>query len=255
MDPRLLNWGGEGYPAYEVEMKVSGQEKAMQQQNQLNAQWLSDMMQRQFTEQQSLLNNFLVPQLKQMVTNPQGFGNVGLANMRSQLISTIGSQLTGLQQNLRQQFDTANMAGLGSGVQVGLGANLAQTAAGQEAAGLQNIAIANAQARMTQQLQGLQGLQGATSLLGAAPQSAGLATQAAGQAWNEAYQQAQQGGFWSNLARGALGGAEMLAGMALPGGGTALGGLLGKIPGLGGIFGQQQTASISAPVSGGGQVG
>lgn len=227
-----LNWGGPGYPAYDGCMKVSGQEKAAEASTASEAQMLQGWMGTQFQEQQNLLNKVLIPQLTQMVTNPQGFGAQALAAMRSQTIGTIGTQLSSEEKNMAQQFATQNMAGLGSGVQMAETYGLQQQAAGQEATGLQNIAIANAQAQQQQRQFGLQGLANASQLLGQAPQSAGLAVQASGTQFNEAYKMAQQGGLMQNILGGLAG-----AGIGfLTGGpaGAALGGLKGVMGGGGG---------------------
>jgi hypothetical protein len=228
MDPRLLNWGGEGYPEYQAYMKVSGGERTAANAQAQDSQYLQNMMQTQFSEQQNLLNHVLIPQLQQWATHPPGFGMQALAAMRSQALDTIGGQFAAQQRGLQQQFATLNMAGLGSGVQAALGANLAQGAAGQAASAQQQLAIANAQAQMQQQQYALGGLGQASQLLGQAPQSAGLLNQSLGQQFQQQYNMAQQGGFWSNLARGALSAAGTaflgpLGGMA----GSALGGALG----------------------------
>lgn len=235
MVPRLeINWGGLGYPTYEVEMKVSGKENtAYDAQSQMSTSLMS-MMNTQFGEMQGLLNNFLIPQLKQMVTDPTGFGAKALAAMKSATIQTIGTQLASQQRTLQNQFATQNMAGLGSGVEMGLSSSLASTAAGQEASNLQQLTIADAQARMQQQQFGVQGLMGATQMLGAAPQAAALANQSVGAQFSEAYNMAQQGGFWSNLARGAL---------------TATGAALGGV--AGGPWGAMAGANIGSNIGGG----
>lgn len=231
-----INWGGPGYPAYDGEMKVSPAETAAQQQTALNAQWLSDMMRRQFSESQNLLNGTLLPQLTQMVTNPQGFGAKEVAAVRSQTIGTIGTQLASQQRGLQQQFATQNMAGLGSGVQAALSANLAQTAAGQEAAGLQDIAIQNAQMQQQQRQFGLQGLAGASQLLGQMPQSGALANQATGQQFQQAQQMATQGGFFTNLITGMLSSAA----------GGLTGGMTGGLGFLGNLFKGQQPLQVAS---------
>lgn len=200
-----MNWGGPGYPEYQGYLKVSDAEKQAQAQSQQESQYLQSMMQTQFKEQQGLLNNVLIPQLTQMAQNPQGFGAQALAAMQSQMINTVGSQLSSQEKSLNNQFATQNMAGLGSGVNVALQAGLAQNAAGTEAGGLNQIAIQNAQLKNQQQQFGLQGLAGATSLLGAAPQSAGLGLQANQNNFGQSYQIAQQGNLWQNLLGGVLG--------------------------------------------------
>lgn len=231
-----INWGGEGYPEYQGWMKVSSGEKTAANLQTQTSNYLSNMMQTQFAEQQGLLNNVLIPQLTQMATHPQGFGAGALAAMRSQAIGTIGTQMASQQRNLQNQFATQNMAGLGSGVEMGLSAGLTQQAVGQEATALQNIQIANAQAQMQQQQFALGGLGQASQLLGQAPESAGLLNKSLGQQFTQQYNMSQQGGFWSNLARGVL----TAAGTAV---GAAVGGPLGMQAGaqaggaLSGIFG------------------
>lgn len=200
-----LNWGGEGYATYECYLKVSGGEKTAAKAQAGLTSSLSSMMKTQFAEQQGLLNNFLIPQLESMVTNPTGFGATAIAAMKSQSISNIGRQFAAQTQQAQQRFATENMAGLQSGVQEALKGQLGLSAAGMESSALANIDIADAQAKMQQQEFGLTGLAGATSLLGQAPQAAGLAVGSAADQFKEQYTMAQQGGFWSNLATGVLG--------------------------------------------------
>lgn len=228
-----LNWGGEGYNDYQGYMKISGAEKQAQEQTVQESNFLQQMMQTQFAEQQQLLNSFLIPQLKQMATDPQGFGAKALANMQSQLINTVGSQYASQTQAIQNRFATQNMAGLGSGFQTALQANLAQGAAGQEAGGLLNIGLANEQAKLQQQQFGLSGLMGAEQELGAAPQSAGLAIQSNQNRFGQSYQMAKQGSLWQNLLGGVVGaGLNMIA----PGVGSLVGGAISGAGGGGGGF-------------------
>lgn len=238
-----INWGGDGYPEYQGYLKVSGGEKRAAKAQAGLTSSLTSMMKTQFAEQQNLLNNFLIPQLQSMVTNPQGFGAQALSAMRSQAISTIGTQFTSQKQQMQNQFASQNMAGLESGVQQALAGQLGMQATGQEAGALQNISIANAQAKMQQQEFGLSGLTSATSLLGQAPQAAGLASQSAGQQFQQQYTMAQQGGFWSNLATGLIGGAASL----LTGGATSLIGA--GVGAVGGLFGGGQATISGVPAS------
>ena len=227
-----MNWGGEGYADYQGWMKSSSGEHHAANQTANEAQLLGSWMQTQFQEQQNLLNKVLIPQLTHMATNPQGFGAPALAAMRAQTIGTIGAQLSSQEKGLAQQFATANMAGLGSGVQMAETAGLQSQAAGQEASSLQQIAIANAQAQMQQQQFGLQGLAGAEQALGGVPQSAALAVQASGTSFNEQYKMAQQGGLMQNIIGGIAG-----AGLGFLTGGPAgavMGGLSGAFGGAGG---------------------
>jgi len=185
--------------------KVSEAEKAAQRQSAQESQYLQSMMKTQFKEQQDLLNKVLIPQLTQMATNPEGFGVKALAAMQSQLINTVGTQMASQEKSVQQQFATQNLAGLGSGVEEAIRANLAAGAAGTEAAGLQNIAIQNAQLQNQQREFGLSGLSSASSLLGQAPQSAGLGLQANQQNFEQSYKMAQQGSLWQNLLGGVIG--------------------------------------------------
>jgi hypothetical protein len=220
-----LTWGGPGYNAYEVVMKVSQAEKDAQAQSAQESKYLQNMMQVQFKEQQDLLNNVLLPQLKQMATNPQGFGAKALADMQSKLISTVGSQFASQEKGLQERFATKNLPGVGSGVQEALRANLAQGAAGEEAGGLLNIDLANEQLKEQQRMAGISGLAGASTLLGQAPGSAGLSLQANQQRFDQSYKMAQQGSLWQNLLGGVIG-----AGLNF-----ASGGLTGLLGGGGGM--------------------
>jgi hypothetical protein len=191
-------------------------------------------MQTQFKEQQDLLNNVLLPQLKQMATDPQGFGAKALADMQSKLINTVGTQFASQEKGLQERFATQNLPGVGSGVQEALRANLAQGAAGQEAGGLMDIQLANEQQKERQREIGISGLAQASTLLGQAPGSAGLALQANQQNFDQSYQMAQQGSLWQNLLGGVIGAGLNFAtggisgmlqgGSFLTGGGQALGG-------------------------------
>lgn len=211
-----INWGGNGFPEYQGYLKVSGEEKQAHAQSVQESQFLQNMMQTQFSEQQGLLNNFLIPQLKQMATNPEGFGAKALADMQSQLINTVGSQFASQTKGLQERFATQNLAGLPSGVQTALQAQLGQGAAGMEATGIQDIQLANERAKLEQQQFGLSGLADATQLLGAAPQSAGLALRANQQRFGQSYQMAQQGSLWQNLLGGVMGAGLNYAAGALP---------------------------------------
>jgi hypothetical protein len=176
------------------------------------------MMNKQFAQQQSIMKMFL-PQLQQMATNPQGFGAAAMAAMRSQTINTIGSQLASQQAGLRSQFATANMPGLGSGAQAAISATLAGGAAGAEASNLQQLSIANEQAKQQQQQYALTGMQQMAGMTGQQSLGfGGLGVQAgssAMQGFNQAFQNqatmAQQGDWWQNALIAGIGGAASLA--------------------------------------------
>lgn len=215
--------------------KVSDAEKAAQKQSAAEATQLQGMMTTQFKEQQDLLNKVIIPQLTQMATNPEGFGAKALATMQSQLINTVGSQLSSQEKSLKTQFATSNLPGLPSGVETALEANLNANAAGTEATGIQNISLANEQLKQQQREEGLSGLSQATTLEGATPQSAGLAVQSNQNNFDQSYKMAQQGGgIFSKILSGvigaglnfATGGLSSIAqgGSFLAGGGQALAG-------------------------------
>lgn len=245
MAPRQLhlNWGGPGYAEYQGYCKVSkGEQQAAQAQAQASqamaqqARVMTGIMQQQFAQQQSVLS-VLMPQLKAMATNPQGFGVQAMAAMTSATINTLGGQLASQQQALRQQFATSNLAGLGSGAQAAISAGLSSSAAGAEASNLQQLAIANAQAKQQQQQFALSGMSGLAGMSGQQALSAGgmgmqglsSAMQGATQQFQMQQQMAQQGSFWQNFAAGALGD----VGTAMSGGMTNM---LGRVPGIGQFF-------------------
>lgn len=243
-----LNWGGSGYPTYDGEMKVSGKENSTYSTMSQESQFLMNMMQTQFGEMQGVFN-YLVNPLKQMITNPQGFGAKALADMNAMAIGTVGTQLANQEKSLQQNFASQNMAGLGSGVQLGLQSYLGSQAAGEEAQALQQIQIANAQAQMQQQQFGVQALMGVGQELGAAPQSAQLLQGALGQQFSASYNMAQQGGFWSNLARGVTTAAGMAVGAVAdplnPVQGAMAGGQVGGA--LSGVWGGGGGAPMQMP--------
>lgn len=225
---------------------MSAQEKAAENQTATEAQMMQGWMGTQFGEQQGWLNNIIMPQLQHMFTNPPGYNAQSLAAARSATIGTTGAQLSSEEKNLASQFATQNMAGLGSGVQMAETYGLQQQAAGQEATGLQNIAIANAQAQMQQQQwAGGQLMQGVNQL-GQTPQSAQLALQASGTQFNEAYKMAQQGGLLQNILGGIAG-----AGMGFLTGGPA-GAVAGGIGGFARNMGGSGTDNTSVLAGGGG---
>jgi hypothetical protein len=214
------NWGGPGYATYEVWGKVSSgeQQAAAAQMSMANtmasqSSAMLGIMNKQMANYQNVFN-YLMPQYKNMINNPQGFGAQALSLMKGSVINTVGTQLAGQQQQLRQQFASQNMAGLGSGVQAAISSNMAQQAAGSEASALSNIDIQNAQLKAQQQQYALGGM----AQLGAG--AGGMATQFGGMgmqgmqgamqgyqsAFQNQYTMQQQGNFWSNLAMGALGG-------------------------------------------------
>lgn len=194
--------------------ELTAQQQAAQESQDLQADFKS-----QFKEQQGLLNNFLIPQLEGMITNPQGFGATALADMTSNLVNTTGQQALNANQQANANFDTNNMAGLPSGVQQVIKAQIGSGAGNTIASGENQIGLANAQEKIQQQQFGYQGLAGAEQALGAAPQTGGLQLSANENASKQAYQIAQQGSWWQPIVGGlvsaglgvATGGASLLA--------------------------------------------
>lgn len=206
----------------------SGQEETAWNQLGYETSIMNTWMVHQYSEMQNLLNKTIIPQLTQMATNPQGFGAQALSAMRSTLINQVGTQAASQTRQMQQNFASQNLAGLGSGVQQALAANIGQSAAGQEASGLNSIAIANANAQMQQQQYALSGLQGAVGQLGQLPQSAGLASQLANAEFSGAYNLSNQTGMGQQLVSGLVGtGLNALGAMAgMP---EPIGGMLGSL--------------------------
>lgn len=177
--------------------ELTAQQQAAQESQDLQADFKS-----QFKEQQGLLNNFLIPQLEGMVNNPQGFGATALADMNANLVNTVGQQAKNANQTANANFDTNNMAGLPSGVQQVIKAQIASGAGNQVAQGSNQIQLANAQEQTQQQQFGLQGLAGAETALGAAPQTGQLQLSANQNSSQQAYQIAQQGSWWQPIVGG-----------------------------------------------------
>lgn len=215
-----LDWGGERYPAYRAELKVSSEQKAAynSQVAMTNASMgmmntYMGMMQTQFAQQQNLLNNVLIPQYQEWVNNPSGLGLEAMAAMKSQAMQTVGGQLASQQQQLRQKFATQNLGGLQSGVQQALGAQLGMAGAGQVANLYQQIAMEDANRKWQQQQLGMQGLGQAAAAFGSSAaqmgglggQMAGLAQQGIGNQMQMANQMQQAGSFWGNLGTGLVG--------------------------------------------------
>jgi hypothetical protein len=174
-----LNWGGEGYAAYDGYGYMTGPETSAWNQLGYDASLMNTWMTTQYSEMQNFIRNTLTPSITQMMTNPQGFGTAGIHAMNTQLINNIGANYAGQMQNLQGRFDTQNLAGLGSGVQQALMMNAAQAASGQEATGLNQIQLQNAQLKAQQQMQAMQMGMQLPGVMGQMPQSAGLAMQAA----------------------------------------------------------------------------
>lgn len=240
-----LNWGGEGYAAYDGYAYMTGPETSAWNQLGYEVSNMNNWMNLQFKEQQGLLNNFLIPQLESFVTNPPGFGATALSAMRTTMMGNISSQLTSQVRGVQNQFASENLAGLGSGVQEAIVANLKQGASGEEAQGLNQIAIQNAQLQAQQQEYGLSGLSSAEQALGALPQSASIVAGLTGmeQQTSKGFygQQSPYAGILGSLAGTALN-------LAIPGAGTAL-------QALGSTFGSSTLGNVGTAMGGWGSYG
>ena len=210
----------------------------------------------QFGEQQSLLNNTLIPQLEGMISNPQGFGATAIADMNANLVNTVGQQALNAKQSSAQNFDTNNLAGLPSGVQQVVQSGIASGAGNAIASGSNQIQLANSQEKLQQQQQGLSGLMSAESALGAAPQTGALAENAKNSAFSQAYSMQQQGNWWQPILGGVLNSGLSLAtgglGNLFSSGAPATAGANAGNIGAGGYTGGQTGGGIGSTVAPGG---
>src|SRR5271157_3151713 len=117
----------------------SGQVAAQQSQTDYTNQ-LMQVMKQEFALQTSALQ-YLMPQLQAMATNPQGFGATAYKQMQSELINNVGAQFGGAAKAANENFAVSNEAGLPSGVQSQVNAQISANAAGAEAGGLSNLSI------------------------------------------------------------------------------------------------------------------
>ncbi len=214
--------------------------------------------QTQFGEQQGFVNNFLKPQLESMYLSPQGFGATALADLDANLVNTTGVQAANARQASQAQFNTANMAGLPSGVEQAIQSQIGSAAGNTVAQGSNQIQLANQQYKNQQQMTALQDLQNIPQLMGMSPQVGGLLTSANQNSFKQAdtiNQESIAGDFWGNLGQGLLGGLINGAAGVLTGGLTSL----GQMGGGGGqagsvLFGQAgggagAGSSMGAPVA------
>ena len=240
-----LSWGGEGYADYQGYAYMTGPETSAWNQLGYDTSVMNSWMTNQFKEMQGLLNQTIIPALKQMATNPQGFGAQALAAMRSQAIGSISEGYSSAVQAQQNAFASENLAGLGSGVEQAISANLAQTASGQEASAMNQINIANAQEQVQQQQFALSGLAQADQELGAVPQSAQIA---AGLNQNELA--ASQSYYGQQSPMNAMLGS--LAGTALTIGGGLIGGPAGAM--IGSSIGGAISSGLGGSGAGGGSL-
>jgi hypothetical protein len=201
--------------------KESSEEKAAQQQQMQFSQQLMQVFNTQFGEQQSILG-MLTPQLESMATNPQGFGAIEYAALQSQIVNDVGSQYSSAAKSAAREFATTDEAGLPSGAEQEIQANLTGAAAGEVASQSTGLAVANQQLKQEQQQFALGALSGEAGTLGSEMESTGGETiQGTGQAFNEAATVFNQGSLWQNILGGlvqqGIGAGTTALGMAIPG--------------------------------------
>lgn len=246
----------------------SREEKAAQKQAAEESKLMEDTFKTQFGEIQGFVNNFLAPELKKAYMNPTGYGADAIAAMERDLVNTSGIQAANARQQAKASFDTNNMAGLPSGVEQVVQSQINSASGNQIAQGVNQIELADAQAKFIQKQNAMSGLMAIPGMLGAAPQVAPLLTPANQNQFKQAdiiNQEAMAGDFWGNLGAGLLSGvikgglnfatggfSNMLKGLpfmgAKPGGGGDIGGALFGLGGGGQAGGVPlETSQIAYP--------
>ena len=182
----------------------SGQVAAQQSQTDYTNQ-LMNIMKTEFANQQSVLS-YILPQLQAMATNPQGFGATEYKNLQSQIVNNVGAQFAGAQKAANENFAVSNEAGLPSGVQSQVNAQISANASGAESSNLTSLSIQNEQLKQQQQQYALGGL---TSIAGTSGQqtigAGGVGSGSAGQQFGEATTMANMGNWWQPILGAALG--------------------------------------------------
>src|SRR3974390_994063 len=180
------------------------QKDAQAQQPAFNKQ-LQSIYQTQFAENQSILKA-LTPQLQAMAANPQGFGATEYHALQSQIINDTGAQYSNMAKGVAQDFATSNEAGLPSGVQAQLQANIAAGAAGQVSNASNNLAIQNEQLKQQQQQFAMGTLEGQQGSIGS---QMGTTGNQVGSGLQNQFQNAttvyNQGSLWKNILGGIVG--------------------------------------------------
>lgn len=185
--------------------KESGAQKAAREQQQNFNQQLMQIYQKQFAEQESILNT-LRPQLEEMAKNPQGFGATEYAALQSKIVNDVGAQYSNVAKSAAREFATTNEAGLPSGVEAQVQSGIAAEAAGQVAGQSTNLAIANEQLKQQQQQFGLGNLQNLRAGLGSERVATGGQSLTGLQnQFNQATTVYDQGGLWKNVLGGVIG--------------------------------------------------
>ncbi len=207
---------------WELCKESDAQRQAQAQQNAFNNQLLQ-IFQTQFAAQQDILK-VLTPQLEEMAKYPEGFGTTEYAALQSKIVNDTGAQYSNVAKEAAREFATTNEAGLPSGVEAQVQANIAGAAAGQVVSGSQNLAIQNEMLKQQQKQFALSALSGESGMLGqqalvfGSQEGAGLQNQ-----FQNATTVYNQGSLWKNILGGVVGaGLNLVA----PGFGTAVGGAI-----------------------------
>jgi hypothetical protein len=184
----------------------SKQEKQAAKQTAAFSKQLQDQFTTEFKQSQALVS-FLTAQLEPMITDPTGFTPQQMSDLQSNLIQNVGAQVAAAKQQAQEAFDTANEAGLPSGVNAMNEALIAGAGVQAEAGGLNTIQIQSAQlAQQKQQFaeEMVAGLNQTLTSQGGTTGSQTVSNQAT--QFQQADTMAQQSTqMWSNLLSGVIG--------------------------------------------------
>lgn len=216
--------------------KESQQQKDAQAAQTQFTKQLTQIYNTQFGEQQQILK-VLTPQLEAMAASPQGVGATEYAALQSGIITGVAQQFQNVAKQEATNFATQNEAGLPSGVEAQVQANLKAAAAGAQTSQLSNLAIQNEQLKQQQQQFALGNLLNLNTTTGS---QMGTTGGQAGHGLQEGFQNAttiyNQGSLWKNILGGIAG-----AGLgALTGGFSSVGTALGS-----GVMGSMASGAAS----------
>jgi hypothetical protein len=180
------------------------QKAARQSQIDVNNMLLATYKQ-SYAQEQAILG-LITPQLEEMAQHPEGFGATEYAALQSKIINDVGGQYSSVAKEAAREFATTNEAGLPSGVEAQVQANIAAGAAGAVTSGTTNLAIENERLKQQQRDFALSSLAGETSLLaGEAGTAGGQTLSGVGAQFNQATQVYNQGSLWKNILSGVVG--------------------------------------------------
>lgn len=176
------------------------------------SQKLMTIMQTQLGQQAAVLKTVL-PQLQEMATNPKGFGATEYAALQAKIMTDTAGQYSSAAKAEAADFATTNEAGLPSGVEASIQANLRGAAAGAVATQSTELTIANEEAKQQQQQYALSAENQIQSEFGSQATAFGgqtnTAQAGAASTANSEFNQAQavynQGSLWKNILGGVVG--------------------------------------------------